>query len=136
MFHPLPKAEPRDRLALARWIVDESNPLTARVIVNRFWEQIFGIGIVRTSEDFGSQGDLPTHPELLDWLATEFMASGWDVKALLKFLVTSSTLLPKFESDSRPAGAKIPTICCWGAAHGSALLPRKCGIRRSARAGC
>ncbi|MEZ6112972.1 MAG: DUF1553 domain-containing protein [Pirellulaceae bacterium] len=89
-FHDLPDGVPANRLALARWLVDRDNPLTARVMVNRFWEQIFGVGIVRTSEEFGSQGDLPTHPELLDWLAVEFMESGWDMKHMLKLLVTSA----------------------------------------------
>jgi hypothetical protein len=82
---------PRDRLALAKWLADENNPLTARVIVNRYWEQIFGVGLVRTSEEFGAQGELPSHPELLDWLATEYMAQRWDTKKFLKLLVTSAT---------------------------------------------
>jgi len=91
VFPPLPPGEVPNRLALARWLVDERNPLTARVVANRYWEQLFGIGIVRTSEDFGTQGELPTHPELLDWLATELIATHWDLKAFLKLLVTSAT---------------------------------------------
>jgi uncharacterized protein DUF1553/uncharacterized protein DUF1549/cytochrome c/F5/8 type C domain-containing protein len=90
VFQPLPKDLPPNRLALARWLVDPDNPLTARVIANRFWEQIFGLGIVRTSEEFGSQGDLPSNPELLNWLATELVAQEWNVKAFLRLLVTSA----------------------------------------------
>jgi hypothetical protein len=89
-FPPLPDGAPRNRLTLARWLMDDNNPLTGRVIANRYWEQIFGIGIVSSSEEFGSQGDLPFHPELLDWLATELVRSRWDVKAFLKLLVTSA----------------------------------------------
>jgi len=87
----LPSDAPPNRLALAQWIVDSRNPLTARVIVNRFWQHYFGTGIVKTTEDFGAQGEWPTHPELLDWLATELVRSGWNVKHLQRLIVTSAT---------------------------------------------
>lgn len=99
-FHPLPANAPLNRLGVAEWLVSPENPLTARVAVNRFWAQIFGTGIVETEEDFGTQGELPSHPQLLDWLAVYFQTGKgekapsvrpWDIKSLLKLIVTSST---------------------------------------------
>ena len=87
---PLPADAPRNRLTLAKWLVDPANPLTARVAVNHFWQMYFGVGIVKTSEDFGSQGDPPSNQQLLDWLATEFTRSKWDVKAMQRLIVTSA----------------------------------------------
>ena len=97
---PLPAGAPHTRLTLARWLVSPDNPLTARVAVNRMWQEIFGRGIVNTSEDFGTQGDRPTHPELLDWLASEYLARGWSQKQMIRLMVTSATY--RQSSHARP----------------------------------
>ncbi|MCB9952872.1 MAG: DUF1553 domain-containing protein [Planctomycetaceae bacterium] len=91
VFGALPEGAEPNRLGLAQWLIAESNPLTPRVIANRYWEAIFGRGLVSTSEEFGSQGQLPTHPHLLDWLAVELVESGWNTKALVRKIVTSAT---------------------------------------------
>src|SRR5579885_327952 len=96
-LNPWPEGLPKNRLGLAKWLVSKDNPLTARVAVNRIWETYFGRGIVETSEDFGVQGEKPSHPELLDWLAVEFMERGWSQKAIHRLIVTSST----YRQDSR-----------------------------------
>ncbi len=97
LLHPIRSELPVNRLGFAKWLMDPANPLVARVTVNRWWAEIFGNGIVRTIEDFGTQSEPPTHPELLDWLAMEFVESGWDMKHVLKQMVTSQT----YQQDSR-----------------------------------
>jgi hypothetical protein len=94
---PIPQGVPNNRLGLARWLADPTNPLTARVMVNRFWQHYFATGLVKTAENFGVQGEAPSHPELLDWLAAEFLRSGWNIKALQKLIVTSAA----YRQDSK-----------------------------------
>ncbi|MDF1841875.1 MAG: PSD1 and planctomycete cytochrome C domain-containing protein [Rubripirellula sp.] len=100
---PLQEGTPANRLGLAQWLVSPDNPLTARVTVNRFWQHHFGVGIVKTSEDFGIQGEQPTHPKLLDWLAMEFIENGWDIKRLHKLIMMSAT----YQQSSRVTDEKL-----------------------------
>ncbi|MCC6143540.1 MAG: DUF1553 domain-containing protein, partial [Candidatus Hydrogenedentes bacterium] len=101
VLHPLPEAGPRNRLTLARWLVDDRNPLLARVTMNRLWQQFFGRGIVASVDDFGTRGDLPSHPDLLDWLAVEFQRRGWSLKDMVRLIVTSATY--RQDSAATPA---------------------------------
>ncbi|QDT41715.1 Planctomycete cytochrome C [Gimesia alba] len=91
IFPPMPKTAAKNRLGFAEWLVAPDHPLTARVAINRYWQRIFGLGLVKTSEDFGVQGELPSHPELLDWLALEFIRSGWDIKQMQRLILNSAT---------------------------------------------
>ena len=99
-FSPAPRGMKMNRLALAHWLVDRRHPLTARVVVNRLWEQVFGLGIVESSENLGVQTDWPSHPELLDWLAVDFVEHGWNIKRLLKKMVMSATYRQTASVDS------------------------------------
>lgn len=103
VFPPIPNEQAVDRLSFAKWLVARENPLTARVVVNRYWERLFGLGIVETSEDFGTQGQLPSHPELLDWLAVDLMENDWDTKRLLRMIVCSET----YRQSSRVSEDKL-----------------------------
>ncbi len=109
VLNPLPDNTKHDRLALAQWLIDRRNPLTARVLVNRVWQQYFGRGIVETENDFGTMGRLPTHPELLDWLAVDFMEHGWSLKHLHQLIVTSATYQQSSSVEPRAKGKESAT---------------------------
>ena len=97
----MPDNAPKNRLGMAHWLVDPNHPLTARVAVNRYWQMLFGTGIVKSLEDFGTQGELPSHPALLDSLAIQFIESDWDVKATLRMILTSATYRQSSRVDAK-----------------------------------
>ncbi|MEM9917243.1 MAG: DUF1553 domain-containing protein [Bacteroidota bacterium] len=110
---PLPASYPKNRLGLARWLFHPDHPMTARVAVNRYWQQFFGRGLVKSADDFGNQGEMPSHPELLDWLAMSFRDSGWDVKALLKQIVLSATYRQSSKIRDELAAQDVENVYLW-----------------------
>ncbi len=142
---PMPKGAPMNRLGLAKWLVDPKNPLTARVWVNRSWEKFFGNGICKTTENLGSQAEWPRHPELLDWLATEFVRLKWDMKAMQKMIVMSATYrqcsnvttdMIERDPENRLL-ARGPRFRLGGeAVRDQALAIAACSFRRSAARAC
>ena len=122
VLNPLPPGAPTNRLSFAQWLVSPDNPLTARVTVNRQWAAFFGRGLVRTTEDFGLQGDAPTHPELLDWLAVEFMKQGWSLKQLHRLIVTSATY-QQAAADKELKGLRVEAAAVVAPFNPSTLQP-------------
>ncbi len=120
---PLPAAAPRNRLGFAKWLVDPGQPLTGRVIVNRLWQMSFGTGLVKTAENFGAQGDPPSHPMLLDWLARELIDGGWNVKAMRRLIVTSATYRQSSHVSPKALAAD-PENRFLAPGHGFACRPR------------
>jgi hypothetical protein len=108
-----PKNAPRNRLGLAQWLTADSQPLVTRVFINRMWQRVFGYGLVRTPEDFGLQGEQATHPELLDWLAVEFLEKGWNQKHILRLLVTSQAFKQSSQFRTDLDDPKKPSPCPW-----------------------
>jgi hypothetical protein len=135
VFGGLPGHLPPNRLGLARWLVSDDNPHTARVTVNRLWETLFGRGLVATVEDFGTQGEPPSHADLLDWLAVEFMEKGWSQNAILREIVSSATY--RQDSSVSPlARAETPTTGRWREARATESKPRWCATWLSPPRGC
>ena len=131
---PFPTGQPRNRLGLAQWLMSPDHPLPARVTVNRFWQMYFGTGLVRTAEDFGSQGEWPSHPDLLDWLATEFVDSGWDVKHIQRRIVMTATYRQSSQMNPEqyqrdPENRLLARGCSFSSAPAVSFATRHCTQR-------